>query len=195
MKKTWKNVFSLTSFSAFAAVVFMSFSSVDTVIAQSQSTPPCCVHRWDPVWTERDMWGGDMMGKGHRQRMARHRAFMHGNIPSEYLGKRNPLKPTRNVVLAGSELYQQQCAVCHGAQGMGDGEAAKGLNPSPALLAYMIQMPMSVDEYMLWSISEGGKAFGTAMPAFKDTLSEEEIWKIVTFMRAGFPSFAQSDTQ
>jgi len=59
----------------------------------------------------------------------------------------------------------------------------------------MIQMPMSVDEYMMWSISEGGKAFGTAMPAFKDTLSEEEIWKIVIFMRAGFPSLAQSGTQ
>jgi len=127
--------------------------------------------------------------------MARHWTFMHGSIPPEYLGKRNPLKPTRNVVLAGSELYQQQCAVCHGAQGMGDGDAAKDLNPSPALLAYMIQMPMSVDEYMMWSIAEGGKAFGTAMPAFKETLSEEEIWKIVTFMRAGFPSLAQSDTQ
>lgn len=71
---------------------------------------------------------------------------------------------------------------------MGDGEAAKALNPSPALLAYMIQMPMSVDEYMLWTISDGGAAFGTDMPAFKDVLSKDEIWKIVTYMRAGFPA-------
>ena len=70
---------------------------------------------------------------------------------------------------------------------MGDGEAASSLNPSPALLAYMIQMPMSVDEYMLWSISDGGAAFGTKMPAFKDVLTRDEIWKIVTYMRAGFP--------
>jgi len=70
---------------------------------------------------------------------------------------------------------------------MGDGEVANSLNPSPALLAYMIQMPMSVDEYMLWSISDGGAAFGTAMPAFKDVLNQNEIWKIVTYMRAGFP--------
>jgi len=74
---------------------------------------------------------------------------------------------------------------------MGDGEAAKALNPSPALLAYMIQMPMSVDEYMMWTISEGGKAFGTAMPAFENTLSAEEIWQIVAYMRAGFPAMAQ----
>ena len=70
---------------------------------------------------------------------------------------------------------------------MGDGEVAKSLSPSLALLAHMIQMPMSVDEYMLWSISDGGAAFGTAMPAYKDVLTKNEIWKIVTYMRAGFP--------
>ena len=72
-----------------------------------------------------------------------------------------------------------------------DGEAAKDLHPSPALLAYMIQMPMSVDEYLMWTVSEGGKAFETAMPGFKSTLSAEEIWKIVAYMRAGFPAIAQ----
>jgi mono/diheme cytochrome c family protein len=70
---------------------------------------------------------------------------------------------------------------------MGDGEVAKSLSPSPALLAHMIQMPMSVDEYMLWSISDGGAALGTAMPAYKDVLTKDEIWEIVTYMRAGFP--------
>jgi mono/diheme cytochrome c family protein len=74
---------------------------------------------------------------------------------------------------------------------MGDGEAAKALNPSPALLAYMIQMPMSVDEYMMWTISEGGAAFETAMPAFRNTLSAEEIWRVIAYMRAGFPATAQ----
>ena len=70
---------------------------------------------------------------------------------------------------------------------MGDGEAGKSLSPSPALLAYMIQMPMSVDEYMMWTIAEGGKQFGTSMPAYKDILTENDIWEIVSYMRAGFP--------
>jgi mono/diheme cytochrome c family protein len=70
---------------------------------------------------------------------------------------------------------------------MGDGEGGKSLSPSPALLANLIEMPMSVDEFLLWSISDGGTAFGTAMPAFKDVLTRDEIWKIVTYMRAGFP--------
>ncbi|GLO76368.1 hypothetical protein MACH18_34480 [Phaeobacter italicus] len=48
-------------------------------------------------------------------------------------------------------------------------------------------MPMSGDEYLLWAISEGGQRFGTEMPAFREALTEEEIWKIIAYMRAGFP--------
>jgi mono/diheme cytochrome c family protein len=70
---------------------------------------------------------------------------------------------------------------------MGDGAEANSLNPSPAKLAYMVQMPMLVDEYLLWTISEGGAPFETAMPAFKNVLDRDEIWKIVINMRSGFP--------
>ena len=143
---------------------------------------------WNPNWMHRDMWGPGHMGPGMRQRMARHWAFMHQGIPAPYRGARNPLPPNANTISEGRTLYQENCASCHGTTGMGDGEAANSLNPSPALLAYMIQMPMAVDEYMLWSISDGGEAFGTAMPAFKGALTNDEIWKIVTYMRAGFPA-------
>jgi mono/diheme cytochrome c family protein len=87
-------------------------------------------------------------------------------------------------------LYADNCALCHGPTGMGDGEAGRALNPSPALLAYMINMPMAVDEYLLWTISEGGEPLGTDMPAFKDVLTTEEIWNVIAFMRAGFPNSA-----
>jgi hypothetical protein len=75
-------------------------------------------------------------------------------------------------------------------EGLGDGDAAKSLLPSPALLAFMIQRPVAVDEYLLWSIAEGGKAFDTEMPAFKDTLSREDTWKIIAYMRSGFGASA-----
>lgn len=136
---------------------------------------------------QRDMWGPGRMGSGMQQRMARHWTFMHQGIPVAYRAARNPNSPVAKTIGEGRTLYQENCASCHGASGMGDGEAANTLNPSPALLAYMIQMPMSVDEYMLWSISDGGASFGSAMPAFKDVLTQDEIWNIVTFMRAGFP--------
>lgn len=157
--------------------------------AQSPNQPPQAGQwdMWNPNWMQRDMWGPGQMGPGMQQRMARHWTFMHQGIPAEYRAERNPLSPNAETISEGGALYQKNCTSCHGATGMGDGERANSLNPSPALLAYMIQMPMSVDEYMLWSVSDGGAAFGTEMPAFKDVLTQDEIWKIVTYMRAGFP--------
>ncbi len=143
---------------------------------------------WNPNWMQRDMWGPGRMGPGMQQRMARHWSFMHQGIPAAYQGARNPLSTDAKTISEGRTLYQDNCASCHGATGMGDGEVANSLNPSPALLAYMIQMPMAVDEYMLWSIADGGEAFGTDMPAFKDALKRDEIWKIIAYMRAGFPT-------
>lgn len=143
---------------------------------------------WNPNWMQRDMWGPGQMGPGMQQRMARHWTFMHQGIPPEYRGARNPIPVTAETIDEGRVLYQETCSSCHGATGLGDGERANSLTPSPALLAYMIQRPMAVDEYLLWSISDGGRAFNTAMPAFKDDLTQDEIWRIVSYMRAGFPA-------
>jgi mono/diheme cytochrome c family protein len=169
------------------SVVFFIDSS------QSQMHSYGGMDRWDPSHLERDMWGQGMMGQGQMHRMQRHWTFMHSGVPSEYRGKRNPLPQTPEIVKAGGELYQKQCSGCHGTQGLGNGVISNSLNPSPALLAYLIQMPMTIDSYLLWSISEGGKEFGTSMPAFKDGLSDQEIWQIVTYMRAGFVSSTQSN--
>jgi mono/diheme cytochrome c family protein len=119
--------------------------------------------------------------------MLRHWTFMHQGVPTEYRGQTSTVAPTEATVREGATHYAQNCASCHGPTGLGDGEAGRALNPSPALLAYMINMPMAVDEYLLWTISEGGQSLGTDMPAFKDRLEPGEIWKIVAFMRAGFP--------
>ena len=54
------------------------------------------------------------------------------------------------------------------------------------------RMPWAVDEYLLWAISEGGTPFATKMPAFMDTLTREQIWQIITYMRAGFPAINET---
>jgi len=51
---------------------------------------------------------------------------------------------------------------------------------------------MAIDPYLLWTIAEGGAEFDTEMPAYKNILSQDEIWKIVAFMRAGFPEPADN---
>ena len=138
--------------------------------------------------------GRDVMGEGMMGGMARHMYYMHNGVPTAYRGQTSSLKGTPQVIQEGAALYAKQCAACHGAGGLGDGEAGRDLQPPPANVAAMIRMPMLNDEFLLWTVSEGGVPFGTGMPAFRGILSTEEIWKIAAFMRAGFPSLPAEDT-
>lgn len=132
------------------------------------------------------------MGSGMMMNdMARHRYYMRNGVPAAYRGKVSTVPATPEIVREGARLYAENCASCHGAEGFGDGEAGHGLNPPPANLAHIIRMPMLDDEYLLWTLSEGGAPVDSAMPAFKDILTEEQMWKIVAAMRAGFPEALQ----
>lgn len=153
----------------------------------SQPAPPRGFDYWQPEWMMRELWGPDRMSKGMEVRMKRHDTFMQQGVPEAYRAQHGMLAPTPGTIAEGGDLYARHCATCHGRDGMGDGNHANALSPSPALLAYMIRRPIAVDEYLLWAVSDGGAPFGSEMPAFKDKLTREEIWKVVTFMRAGFP--------
>ena len=150
--------------------------------------PPLGWDMWDPGWTQRDTWHPERMDQGLRWRTTRHQAFLRDGVPAAYRGVRNPLQRTPETIRQGGALYLERCAGCHDPSGTGHGDAGLALYPSPALLADLIRMPQAVDEYLLWAISEGGAPFGTQMPAFKDALSEEQMWQIIAYMRAGFPA-------
>jgi len=143
---------------------------------------------WQPDWMVRELWGPGRLPKGMMARLLRHTTYIHSGVAQEYDGARSTVAPGPESTAAGGKLYAKHCASCHGTNGMGNGDAGRALTPSPALLAYMIRRPISVDEYLLWTISEGGKQFDTDMPAFKDKLEREDIWRIVAYMRAGFPA-------
>ena len=131
--------------------------------------------------------GMGSMGPRQQQRMQRHWTYMNEGVPTAYRGARSRVRATPEVICEGRKLYMDNRASCHGSDGRGDGDAGRSLEPSPAFLRSFIQMPMSGDKYLLWAISEGGKRFETAMPAFKESLSEDNIWKIIAYMRAGIP--------
>lgn len=143
------------------------------------------------LWSEErkpaPYWGSKGAAPDLVPRVKRHEEFMRAGVPLEYRSLRNPYPQAQNAIEAGGELYAAHCTSCHGSTGSGDGDAANDLAPSPAFLAYLIKHPRSVDEYLLWTISEGGLQFGSKMPTFKETLTEQEIWQIVTYMRADFP--------
>jgi mono/diheme cytochrome c family protein len=108
---------------------------------------------------------------------------MRFGVDPRYAGAVNPLPATTANVEAGKKLYESTCAPCHGMQGYGDGPAAKTLDPPPARLAGLGRMPMTSDGYLYWTIAEGGAPVKSAMPPFKASLSKDDIWKIVLYVR------------
>jgi mono/diheme cytochrome c family protein len=132
-----------------------------------------------------DMGMGRGRGGMHRGNMIRHRHVMMNGLPAAYAGLTNPLSPDAGTIAAGRRLYEANCASCHGPKGRGDGEAGKELDPKPADIAFIIGRPIASDGFLMWTLTEGGEALGTAMPAFRDVLSERERWQIITYLRHG----------
>lgn len=174
-----------------AAVLVVTAAAVAVALAQGRPQKPPEFDYWQPEWMVRELWGPGAMPKGMMARLLRHTTYIQFGVPPEYAGKSNTQPMSADTIAKGRELYVKNCASCHGKDGLGDGDAANAVSPSPALLAYMIRRPVSVDEYLLWSISDGGRQFDTAMPAFKDKIDGDDIWRIVAFMRAGFPAADQ----
>jgi mono/diheme cytochrome c family protein len=113
----------------------------------------------------------------------RHQFVMMNGLDPRYARKQSPLPATADNIATGKKLYEQNCASCHGKTGIGDGEAGRSLNPRPANIAAFSKMPMASDAYLFWTIAEGGIPVGTAMPPFKNALKEDEVWKIILYLR------------
>ena len=91
----------------------------------------------------------------------------------------NPVKGNEKATLLGKTLYTQYCAICHGKKGKGDGVAGMALKPRPANFTKSIVQKQS-DGAIYWKVTEG-KA---PMAAYKETLTEEQRWQLVNFIRS-----------
>lgn len=92
----------------------------------------------------------------------------------------NPFANDPAAMRAGLAHYKDNCLPCHAASGIDRSEFARGLNPPPPRLAAP-SIRAASDGELFWVISNGIRS--TGMPAFSPTHSEEEIWKIVAFVR------------
>ncbi len=121
-------------------------------------------------------------GTKHPQEKGVHRL----EIPEEYRRKKNLYWSDIEAIIAGSKIYKENCARCHGASGRGDGPLAKSMNPKPFSFYDSKHMSQMNDAYLYWRTVEGGEhpPFKSKMPAYKNTLTEEEVWKVLAYAHA-----------
>ena len=132
-------------------------------------------------WQMRQKWS--TIGQLPRHQMVRD----HG-VPVPYAAMTNPLPKSRATLRRGGIIYAQQCQSCHGAKGQGNGPEGLKLTPHPGDLAWLSEMQISQSDcFLYWTIAEGGAPVSSPMPAFRNSLTPEEIWSLSAYIQARLP--------
>jgi mono/diheme cytochrome c family protein len=93
--------------------------------------------------------------------------------------ERVPNLSDASLVKQGFVLCRKNCQPCHGAPGVANDLAGRGINPKPPPLA---DLGNDWDDLQLfWTVSHGLKMSG--MPAFDQRLSDRDRWATVAFLR------------
>jgi mono/diheme cytochrome c family protein len=82
---------------------------------------------------------------------------------------------------SGKDLYQANCARCHGERGNGDGPDAAGAPKPPVDLTDQAFMAQKSAEDFFQAISNG---VPPSMPAFVTDLSDDERWTLAAYLRS-----------
>lgn len=94
---------------------------------------------------------------------------------------KNPLPATAANIDAGKHVFGDYCVECHGRDGQNTGVpfAASIAPPIPSLASSQVQS--YTDGQLKWIVNNG--IFPSGMPGSKGTLSDEEIWQTILFIR------------
>lgn len=86
----------------------------------------------------------------------------------------------------GAALYVENCALCHGATGRGDGPAAASLRTHPADLTEPHLFAHSPGD-LFWWVSQGRD--DGVMPGFAGVMTPSQRWDVINFIRARAAGF------
>jgi mono/diheme cytochrome c family protein len=91
--------------------------------------------------------------------------------PAAAARKSNPVANSPNAVAQGKEIFDAQCAMCHGFDGRGLANAANFHEPA---------VQNQPDGALFWKITTGHQQKG--MPSFQ-RLPEKQRWQLVSYLR------------
>jgi mono/diheme cytochrome c family protein len=94
----------------------------------------------------------------------------------------NPVAANAASIAAGKQVYDKQCAGCHGDTGKGDGAMGEELNPKPANLVDADWKHGSTDGEIFVVIRDGVK--NTGMKPFARKVKTHQIWDVVNYLRS-----------
>ncbi len=105
------------------------------------------------------------------------------NIPADASAKKSPLEINADNVLKGKDIYYKSCNACHGDPQAGN---AVPLNPPPTDLGSADFLKKRTEGDIFYQVSTGMGG----MPPFASSLSEEDRWAVVQYLRNYIPEIA-----
>jgi thiosulfate dehydrogenase len=87
-----------------------------------------------------------------------------------------PISANEETFMAGAQIYNQHCGICHGSPGVEQSPIAKGMFPKPPQLFKGKGVTDDTPGETYWKVSNGIRL--TGMPEFKHILDETEIWQV-----------------
>jgi mono/diheme cytochrome c family protein len=90
----------------------------------------------------------------------------------------NPIQPSNEVLSAGLKIFKMNCVGCHGSLGQPSQWSTRNFYPRVPQFAY--NQPHLSSPQMFVAIKDGIRYSG--MGAWNGMLSDEEIWKVATFL-------------
>jgi copper transport protein len=134
-----------------------------------------------PLGGWRTRGGAAVMGSGMAAALIG--IFLAFNAQSPGMGTaetlRNPFPPNPESLEAGQQIYSQNCHMCHGDMGRGNGPLVASLNPPLADL--VVHVPLHTEGDLFHIIHDGIP--GTAMAPLREKLTNDEIWHVINYIK------------
>lgn len=101
-------------------------------------------------------------------------------IPVEAVRQANPVKPTPESIAQGKKWYGYDCAVCHGKDGDGKGDAAADIKRKASDFTDPATLKERTDGELFYVIKNGKGG----MPPEGDRMKPDGLWDLVNYVRS-----------